>query len=122
MKIVIVAGDPSGDLHGAHLAAKIKELNPGLEIYSAGGRNLAKESVQLLDLTKIAVTGIFEVLTYLATIIKSFYLLVKRIGEIKPDAVVLIDFPDFNLRLAKKLRPKGYKILYYISPQIWGLI
>ena len=120
IKIIIVAGDPSGDLHGAHLASKIKELNPVAEIYSAAGSNLAGCSRQIVDLTQIAVTGIFEVLTYFSKILKIFNDLVRRIVELEPAAVVLIDFPDFNLRLAKKLKARGLKVIYYISPQIWA--
>ena len=119
-KIVIVAGDPSGDLHGAHLAQKIKELDPSVELFSAAGENLSKESQTIVNLTGVAVTGIFEVLTYFPKILKSFNLLVKRIDELRPDAVVLIDFPDFNLRLAKKLKAKGFRVIYYISPQLWA--
>ncbi|MBN2120441.1 MAG: lipid-A-disaccharide synthase [Candidatus Omnitrophica bacterium] len=120
MKIVIVAGDPSGDLHGLDLARKIKELNPDIELYCAGGENLARQCRQIVNLTEIAVTGIFEVVSYFRKILRIFNLLVKRIKELRPQAVVLIDFPDFNLRLAKKLKNKDLKIFYYISPQVWA--
>lgn len=119
-KIFIVAGDPSGDLHGSMLAKKIKEIQPQIQIFSAGGKKLAQESTQVIDLVEIAVTGIFEVITYLRKIIKNFNFVAKKIQELKPDIIILIDFPDFNLRLAKKLKPKGYKIFYYISPQVWA--
>lgn len=120
MKLFIVAGDPSGDLHGSILAKKIKELQPSIEIYSAGGENLASATTQILNLTEIAVTGIFEVLSYFNKILKHFKFLVKKIDQIQPQALILIDFPDFNLRLAKIFKPKGLKIFYYISPQVWA--
>jgi len=120
MRLFIVAGDPSGDLHAGKLAEKIKQLNPQIEIFSAGGRELAKTTQQVIDLERLAVTGLFEVLTYLGKIIKAFNFLLKKIERLKPQAVILVDFPDFNLRLAKKLKLKNYKIFYYISPQVWA--
>lgn len=119
-KIFIVAGDPSGDIHGGNLAEQIQEISPETQIYSAGGIHLKKYSHQITNLTEIAVTGIFEVLGYLKKILDKFNLTVRKIQEIKPDIVILIDFPDFNLRLAKKLKAKGFRIFYYISPQVWA--
>jgi len=72
MKIFIVAGDPSGDLHGWNLAKEIKRIQPQAQIFSAGGDNLARESVQVLNLVDIAVTGIFEIITYMNKILKMF--------------------------------------------------
>jgi len=119
-KIFIVAGDPSGDIHGGNLAKHIQETSPETRIYSAGGIHLKKYSRQITDLTEIAVTGIFEVAGYLKKILDKFNLTVRKIQGIKPDIVILIDFPDFNLRLAKKLKAKGFRIFYYISPQVWA--
>ncbi len=119
-KIFITAGDPSGDLHGANLAKRLTELSGKIAVYSAAGKNLAKHSTQIIDLTQIAVTGIFEVLSYLPKIIRYFNIIISKIEKIKPDVVILIDFPDFNLRLAKKIKKKGFKVFYYISPQIWA--
>lgn len=119
-RIFIIAGDLSGDFHGARLAKKIKELSPETEIYSAGGRHLQAQTVSLLRLTEIAVTGIFEVAEYLPKIIRYFNKIISKAGELKPDIIILIDFPDFNLRLAKKLKKKNFKMFYYISPQVWA--
>ncbi len=120
MRLFIVAGDPSGDFHASNLAKKIKQLSPQIEIFSGGGKELAKTTIQIIDLEKIAVTGLFEVLSYLGRIIKAFNFIIKKIEELKPRIIVLVDFPDFNLRLAKRLKKKGYKIFYYISPQLWA--
>ncbi len=119
-KIFIVAGDPSGDIHGGNLAKHIQEISPETSIYSAGGIHLKKYSRQITDLTEIAVTGIFEVAGYLKKILDKFNLTAGKIQEIKPDIVILIDFPDFNLRLAGRLKAKGFRIFYYISPQVWA--
>ena len=119
-KIFIVAGDPSGDIHGSNLSKQILEISPKTLIYSAGGIHLKKYSRQITDLTEIAVTGIFEVAGYFKKILDKFKLTIRKIQEIKPDIVILIDFPDFNLRLAKRLKAKGFRIFYYISPQVWA--
>ncbi len=119
-RIFIVAGDLSGDFHGAHLAQKLKEIHPPMEIYSAAGNYLAEHSHQITNLTDTAVTGIFEVFRYLPTILKKFNLILAKADELKPNLIILIDFPDFNLRLAKKLKKQGFKIFYYISPQVWA--
>lgn len=118
-KIVIVAGDKSGDLYGGFLCEKLKAKNSNLEIYSFGGSKLAKNSKQLINLLEFSVTGLVEVLFSLKKIIAVFDKIVASINEIKPDLVILIDFPDFNLRLAKKLKLQ-YPLFYYVSPQVWA--
>jgi len=119
-KIFIVAGDHSGDLYAGLLAKKIKELSPDTEIFSAAGANLKENSTQLVNLTQIAVTGITEVFKYLKQILKLFNDTLSAIKKVNPDLVILLDFPDFNLRLAKKLKKENFKIVYFISPQIWA--
>jgi lipid-A-disaccharide synthase len=118
-KIVIVAGDKSGDIYGGFLSKKLKEKNPLLEIYSFGGKNLANYSRQIIDLTAHSVSGLAEVLSSLKEILNIFNKTLNAIEEIKPDLVILIDFPDFNLRLAKRLNKK-YPLFYYVSPQVWA--
>jgi lipid-A-disaccharide synthase len=119
-RIFIIAGDLSGDFHGSRLAQEIKNISPQTEIYSAAGKYLASESHQILDLTQIAVTGIIEVLEYLPKIFRHLKKIRNKAEELKPDLIILIDFPDFNLRLAEKLKSKDFNIFYYISPQIWA--
>ena len=118
-KIVIIAGEKSGDAYGGFLSKKLKEKYPDLEIYSFGGDNLAKHSKQVVDLLSHSVTGLVEVLAHLGKILKVFNQIIKEIDRIKPDLVIPIDFPDFNLRLIKKLNKK-YPIFYYVSPQLWA--
>lgn len=117
-RIFIVAGDKSGDLYGGLLAEKLNQ-KANLEIYSCGGENLKNHSKQIINLLHHSVTGLVEVLRSLPKIIKTLQQTIAAINEFKPDLVILIDFPDFNLRLAKTLN-RRYKLFYYVSPQVWA--
>jgi lipid-A-disaccharide synthase len=118
--VLIVAGESSGDIHGAELAQALRADDPDVRIYSAGGDRLAAVSQQIMDLTVIAVTGLVSVVRDLPRILRLFDSLVNKIEEVDPDIIVLVDFPDFNLRLARKVRKKGRRIVYFISPQLWA--
>jgi lipid-A-disaccharide synthase len=118
-RIAIVAGDKSGDIYGGILCQKIKEKFSGIEIYSFGGTNLARHSLQVLDLISHSVSGILEVFSSITKILNLFKKTVDEINNIKPDLIILIDFPDFNLRLAETLDNK-YHVFYYVSPQVWA--
>jgi len=118
-KIAIIAGDHSGDIYGGRLAQKLKELYPGTEIFSFGGRELAQNSTQVLDLISHAVMGLAEVLTSLPKMIALLNRTVREIEHIGPDLVITIDSPDFNLRILKRLKKK-YPVFYYVSPQVWA--
>jgi len=118
-KIVIIAGDKSGDLYGGLLSKQLKNKFSDLEIYSFGGDKLAKHSQQIIDLLSYSVCGLVEVLWSLKKILKIFKKTKKIILGLKPDLVILIDFPDFNLKLAKELNKK-FPIIYYVSPQVWA--
>lgn len=118
-KIVIVAGDKSGDLYGGLLSKELKEKNPSVEIYSFGGDVLAQHSQQIINLLKHSVCGIVEVLSSLGKLINIFKRIKETIFKLKPDLIILIDFPDFNLRLAKALNRK-FPLFYYVSPQVWA--
>lgn len=118
-KIVIVAGDTSGDLYGGSLAKKLKEISCQCQIYSFGGKVLAKDSTQLIDLVSGSVCGFVEIITSLVRIKRLFDKTLAQIKKIHPDLVILIDFPDFNLGLAKKIN-RSYPVFYYVSPQVWA--
>jgi len=119
--ILIVAGEASGDLHGAHLAKALRELSPDVSIAAMGGKALAAQGVTMLaDAAKLAVVGISEVLSHLGDIRTAMATLGRHLREKRPDLVVLIDYPDFNLLLARKAKKLGIPILYYISPQVWA--
>ena len=118
-KIVIIAGDKSGDLYGGLLSEKLKEKFPSLELHSFGGKHLARNSHQVIDIISHSVSGIYEVVFTIRKFIKIFNATLAYIKRLKPDLIILIDFPDFNLRLARKIN-KEYPVFYYVSPQIWA--
>jgi lipid-A-disaccharide synthase len=118
-RIIIIAGDKSGDLYGGLLCQKLNEKYAGVQITSFGGENLARNSHQVINLLQHSVSGIFEVFFSLQDLIESFNRILQEISVLKPDLIILIDFPDFNLRLAKVLNNK-FRIFYYISPQVWA--
>jgi lipid-A-disaccharide synthase len=119
-KIFLVACEASGDLHGAHLIAGIRTLAPGTEFCGVGGANMQKAGMQIFyDMTKISALGLGDVLRNYFKYLKIFHGTLAAIRREKPDAVVLIDSPAFNLRLAKKIS-RFAPVLYYISPQLWA--
>jgi lipid-A-disaccharide synthase len=118
-KIIIIAGDKSGDLYGAMLCEALKKQYLGVEIFSFGGEHLARHSTQRINLLEHSVSGIFEVLLCLKDLLETFSQALHEIESINPDLIILIDFPDFNLNIAKTLNNK-YRVFYYISPQVWA--
>ena len=123
MKYFIVAGEASGDLHGANLAKAIAKQDAHAQLVGWGGEKmeLAGVSVQK-HYDDLAIMGFVEVLSKLPTIFKNLRVGVETVTDFQPDAVILIDFSGFNLRFAKQLRKKGYtgKMFYYISPKLWA--
>ncbi|OKY75173.1 MAG: lipid-A-disaccharide synthase [Desulfobulbaceae bacterium DB1] len=120
-RVMIVSGEASGDLHGAHLVAALKEMIPDLSVCGMGGRELRAQGVDILyDAAKMAVVGLVEVLAHLADIRKAQKILEDELRRNPPDLLILIDYPDFNLLLAAKAKKLGIPIFYYISPQVWA--
>jgi lipid-A-disaccharide synthase len=120
-KILLVAGEVSGDLHGSHLVEAIQSVDPGIQFFGVGGEGLKRVGMEVLYPSQsLSVVGITEVFFKLRTILKALQGLKKSIDRERPDLVILIDFPDFNLRLAKIAYRRGIPILYYISPQVWA--
>lgn len=120
--IVIVAGEESGDLHASVLVRQLNALYPDIEISGIGGQHMHQAGVTLIsDLARFGVTGLTEVIRHLKTIRDAFSAIKKHLKQSKPDLLILVDYPGFNLRLAQYAKHKlGIKILYYISPQIWA--
>ena len=120
-RIMIVAGEASGDMHGARLIAALKEQAPGAQICGIGGPELTRQGVEILyDASQLAVVGIVEVISHFRFIREAMRALEKRLREQPPDLLILIDYPDFNLILAKKAKRLGIPVFYYISPQVWA--
>ncbi len=120
-KILLVAGEVSGDLHGSYLVEAIQCIDPEIQFFGVGGDGLKRAGMRLLHHSQsLSVVGITEVFVKLGSILKALRTLKRSLEREKPDLVILIDFPDFNLRLAKIAHRRGIPILYYISPQIWA--
>lgn len=119
-KILMVSGEASGDLHGTSLIEALKELDPSIDIRGMGGKSMIAAGLQGIDSTKLSVVGITEVAAKLPVIFKAYNQLKALLKKEDFDAVVLIDYPDFNLRFAKAAAKTNVPILYYISPQIWA--
>jgi len=123
LKILIVAGEASADLHASTLVKKLRELEPSLEVYGAGSDHLQQAGAKILfDFSKQSVVGVLEALPKLKFFLYARNRLVQSIAREQPDLVLLLDLPDFNLRLAPKIKREfpGQKIVYYISPQVWA--
>lgn len=120
--IVIIAGEESGDLHAAHLVHALLAKNPALKFSGIGGRHMQEAGVELVsNLAQFGVTGFTAVFKHLFIIKKAFESIKAHLSANKPDLLVLVDYPGFNLRLAKFAKQQlGLRILYYISPQIWA--
>jgi lipid-A-disaccharide synthase len=119
--ILIIAGENSGEKHGANLVHKFKDLFPSCSFYGIGGKHMADQGVTLLySVEDLAIIGIFEVISHLPRLKKIFRRIKKETIEKKPVAAVLIDSPDFNLRMAKHLKRLSIPVLYYISPTVWA--
>ena len=120
-KILLVAGEVSGDLHGSHLVEAIQRIEPEVRFFGVGGEGLERRGMKVLyPAHSLSVVGITEVFLKLGTILKALRGLKRSLEREKPDLVILIDFPEFNLRLAKLAHRREIPILYYISPQIWA--
>ena len=119
--IMLVVGEASGDLHGAHLVRALREKEPGLEVSAVAGEALKREGVNVLfDVVRIAGMGLTELAGNLSNLWRAYVLLKKFLRERRPDLLILIDFPDFNLRLASVAKRLGVPVLYYITPQVWA--
>ena len=119
---MIVTGEASGDLHGANLIKAVKALSADISFFGVGGRKMAAVGCEILiPSEKLAVMGLVEVVGHLPVIWRSFQQLKGELnGSQKPDALVLIDFPGFNMRLAHQAKKAGVPVLYYISPKVWA--
>ncbi|MDR9502332.1 MAG: lipid-A-disaccharide synthase [Desulfurivibrionaceae bacterium] len=119
--VMIVAGEASGDMHGARVLQALQKHLPQLRSYGMGGDALRQAGMEILvDAADMAVVGIMEVLAHLGAIVAAQNTLHCALKERRPRLLILIDYPDFNLMLAKKARRLHIPVLYYISPQVWA--
>ena len=120
-RIMIIAGETSGDQHGAKLVSAMQKRNNGLVFCGIGGRALKETGVDILfDASEISVVGITEVFSKIADILKCLRIVKKTLRTAPPDLLILVDFADFNLHVATTAKKNNIPILYYISPKIWA--
>ena len=119
-KIIVVAGEPSGDLQAGLLISQLKELDRTIKVFAVGGEYLRKAGAEIIhDIKGLSLLGLFDVLKKIGKFKELLRFILNKIDEIKPEAIILVDFSGFNLRLAKKIN-KRIKTIYYISPQVWA--
>ena len=121
MRYYIIAGEASGDLHASNLMKELKKKDPSAEFRCWGGDLMEQQGgVLVKHYRDLAFMGFIEVIANLSTILRNIKLCKKDILEYKPDAVILVDYPGFNLRIAEFAHYNGLKVFYYISPQVWA--
>ncbi len=119
--VVIVAGEASADLHGSNLVKAMKRLDPGIVFWGVGGRKMEEAGVKILfSSSEMAVVGITEVLSKLGTIARASGRLKHILKSKRPELLILIDYPDFNIHIARTAKRFHVPVLYYISPQVWA--
>lgn len=120
-RVMIVAGEVSGDQHAARLVRDLRAVRNDVEFFGIGGEALRREGVRtVVDAREMAVVGFFEVLMRYFFFRRTFNQMVALLASEKPDALLLVDYPGFNLRLAAKAHGLGIPVLYYVSPQVWA--
>lgn len=120
-RVLIVTGENSGDLHGAELARELLRLRPGLTLDAVGGDRMAAAGARLIEhIRRLSCAGVIEVIRKLPEVSAVFRHVLAHVRDQRPDAVVLIDFPDFNMRLARRLKQMNIPIVWYVSPQVWA--
>ena len=119
--VFIVAGEASGDLHASHLARTLLKLEPSLQLIGMGGENMRRAGVDvLIDASELAVVGLFEVLANYSKIKAALDQLKRMLNDYRPDLLILVDYQEFNQRLAAYAKSIGIKVLFYIGPQVWA--
>jgi lipid-A-disaccharide synthase len=120
-QLMIVAGEASGDQYGAHVVRALRRRLPDVQCFGIGGDTMAAEGVELLyHIEQTAIMGFVEVARNAVFLRRMFRDCRRQLHERRPDAVLLIDYPGFNLRLARHIKKAGIQLLYYISPQVWA--
>ena len=120
-RVMMIAGEASGDLHGAGVVRELKKADPSIDVFGVGGDQMKKEGMTVVyHVRELGFMGFFEVIKHLPFIRVMEYTLGQIVKFKKPDVLVLIDYPGFNLRFARKVKHYGMKIVYYISPQVWA--
>jgi len=121
LRVLLVAGEASGDLHGAALVNAMRRRVPALDVAGVGGARLRAAGMRVLvDTEHVATMGLVETFGTLGRLLRTYRRLVRRLDAERPDLVVLIDYPEFNLRLARQAKRRGIPVFYFIAPQVWA--
>lgn len=120
-RIMIIAGEASGDLHGSALVNALRERQPDVEMFGVGGDRMQRAGMELIyHVEDLAFMGFSEVVKHLGEIRRKFYHLLDVVKDRQPDILVLVDYPGFNLRFGKKVKQLGVPVFYFIAPQVWA--
>jgi len=120
-KVLIVAGEASGDMHASSLVQNLKELNPKLSFFGIGGKKMESSGVELVErMEKLSIIGVSELFAKIKDVHAAYRKILSKVSETPPDLAILVDYPGFNLNLAKKLKQKKIPVIYYITPQVWA--
>jgi len=120
-RVMIVAGERSGDIYGAGLARALQARLPGVEVFGCGGAAMSQAGVDtVVDSHQITMAGITEVVGGIPRVYRAFRRLLQEVDRRQPQLAILIDFPDFNIRMAKQLKKRGIPVVYFVSPQVWA--
>jgi len=120
-ELLIITGEDSGDLYGGNLAREIKKLSPDINISGVGGKQMRSAGVDIFcDVSEISVVGFWEVIEKLGLIRRLYKQIIEKFDSGNVKGVVLIDYPGFNLKIAKAAKERGIPVFYYISPQVWA--
>jgi lipid-A-disaccharide synthase len=119
--LMIVAGERSGDLYGGELVTALRARLPDAEFFGCGGEAMRRAAVETIaDAHQLAMTGVIEVVSGLPRAYRAFHALLDEVDRRHPQLAVLIDFPSFNMRLARQLKKRGIQVVYFVSPQVWA--
>ena len=120
-RLLLSCGEASGDLYAAALTRELRAIDPGVSVAGLGGPRFAAAGGRLIDdYRELSVTGLTEAVAKIPRSLTALRRLVRAAAAERPDALVAIDFPDFNFRLARAIKRLGVPVVYYISPQIWA--
>ncbi|HNR67164.1 MAG TPA: lipid-A-disaccharide synthase [bacterium] len=120
-RLMVIAGEASGDLHGAAVVAELHQIDPQIELFGVGGDRMRQAGVDLLfHVDELAYIGFVEVVRHYGFFRRVFSRLREQLQARQPDGVILIDYPGFNLRFAKAAKNLGFRVFYYIAPQVWA--
>ena len=119
--VMILAGEASGDAHAAEFVRPLRQQQPDMRISGMGGDSMTRAGVELFfDSSIIAVVGLVEVIRHWGDIKRAMAIVRERLEQTRPDLLVLVDYPEFNLKMARHAGSLGIPVLFYISPQVWA--